>query len=209
MPGGAVEGGREEGGGRGPVVVVSGPPGGGKTTYARRLAGDLGLRYFTTGMIFRRIARERGVSLVELSRVAERDPSLDFEIDRRALDEAARGWVVFDSHLAGWALAWLADVLVYVKAPTPVRISRLAGRDSSAVDEAALHALAREESQWRRFREYYGYDVSDLGFYHLVIDTSLIGVDEAYRVIREFVVAALTARGYVVPGPYKGAARHG
>ncbi|GAB6147599.1 (d)CMP kinase [Stetteria hydrogenophila] len=197
MPGGADKGEREVRR-RGPVVVVSGPPGGGKSVYAKRLARDLGLRYFTTGSLFRQLARELGVSLVELSRMAERDPRIDLEIDRRAVEEALRGGVVVDSHLAGWTLAWVADVLIYVKASTPVRVERVAARDGVSVAEAMDEVLARELSQWRRFRSLYGVDTTDLSAYHLVIDTSILGIEEVYGFIKRFVVEALRARGYEV-----------
>jgi cytidylate kinase len=137
-----------------------------------------------------------GVDLVKLGEIAEKNPRIDLEIDRRALEEARKGGVVVDSHLAGWALAWIADVLVYVKAPVPVRVARVSRRDQVDEAKALDEVLAREFSQWRRFKEFYGFDSTDLSVYHLVVDTSMLGAEEAYRVIKEFVVAALSARGY-------------
>jgi len=170
---------------RGPVIIVSGPPGSGKSTYARRLAGDLGLRLFSTGAIFRRIASEMGLSLVELSRLAERDPSIDLRIDRATLEEARRGGVVIDSHLAAW-IAWRhADYLVYVKAPLWVRAARIAARDGSPLEDALYEAAEREASQWERFSRLYGVDIRDTSIFHVVVDTSSYGVEETYRIILE------------------------
>lgn len=177
---------------RGPVIVVSGPPGSGKSTYARLLARDLGLRYVTTGMIFREMARRLGVSLEELSRRAERDPGIDLAIDRATLEEAAKGGVVIDSHLAAWVLQGIADVIVYVTAPLPVRVARIASREGRDPGEVLGETLAREESQWERFHAYYGYDTSSLPPADLVVDTSTLTVDEVYRVIKSYVEAKLS-----------------
>lgn len=182
---------------KGPVVVVSGPPGSGKSTYAKMLARDLGLEYYSTGLIFRELARARGLSLVELSRIAERDPSIDMEIDRMTLEKARSGGVVIDSHLAGLLLHSLADVLVYVKAPLMVRARRIAERDSKSVEEAVLEVLERENSQAGRFSRLYGVDAMDLGVYHVVVDTSVYGVEEAYSIIREAVTLRLKKLGYL------------
>ncbi|MCE4612866.1 MAG: AAA family ATPase [Desulfurococcales archaeon] len=182
---------------RGPVIVVSGPPGSGKSTYAKRLARDLGLEYYSTGVIFRELAKAKGFSLVEMSRIAEKDPSIDLEIDRRTLEKASSGGVVIDSHLAGLILHSLADVLVYVKAPLMVRAMRIAERDSSSVEEALLEIIERENSQADRFLRLYGVDATDLSVYHVVIDTSAYSVEEAYSIIREAVVIRLKRLGYI------------
>lgn len=176
---------------RGPVIVVSGAPGSGKSTIAKRLAGELGLRYLSTGSIFRETARRMGVTLVELSRMAEQDPRLDVMIDRRTVEEASRGNVVIDSHLAAWIIHDIADYLVYTKAPLMVRARRVAERDGTTLREAVEEIVAREYSQWRRFRRYYGIDTRDLSIFNIIIDTYTYDREEAYRLALEGLRLAL------------------
>jgi len=181
---------------RKPLIVVSGPPGSGKSTYARRLAQDFCLEYKTTGMIFREIARARGLTLEELSRLAEQGPEIDFQIDATTLELAAQGGYVLDSHLAGWVLAGIADVRIMVTAGLPERLRRIAGREGGDYGRVMDETLERERSQWKRFYEYYGYDtLRDPGF-DLILNTGGLTVDEAYRVLRDFVAVRLAALGY-------------
>jgi len=169
------------------VIAVSGKPGTGKTTYAKHLASTFGLRYVSSGELFRRIAAERGLSLLELHRLAEKDESVDLEVDRRALEEASRGGVVVEGHLAAWALKDVADLKIIFTAPLEVRARRVAGRDGKPVPEALAEVIAREESNRRRALKYYGLDIEDLSIGNLVLDTSLLDVEGVKKVIETFV----------------------
>lgn len=181
---------------RRPVIVISGSPGSGKSTYAKRLAGDLKLKYFNTGEIFREIAKERGLSLIELSRLAEDDPSIDLEIDRRTLQRALGGGVVIDSHLAGWVLSDIADFSVYLKAPVNVRVFRISERERKNISVTLTETLKRELSQWNRFNKYYGYDLTDLNHFDLIIDTSILDINEIYYLLKKATVLTLCKKGF-------------
>lgn len=154
------------------TVAISGQPGSGKTTYARMVAERLGLRYVSMGGLFRAMARERGLGLVEFHRLAEEDPSFDLLVDERAFEEARRGGVVVDGHLAGWLLRDVADVKVFFTAPLEVRARRVAERDGVSYEEALRQVVEREESNRRRYMEIYGIDVADLSVFDLVINTA-------------------------------------
>ncbi|RLG86714.1 MAG: cytidylate kinase, partial [Thermoprotei archaeon] len=73
------------------VIAVSGPPGSGKTTLAQNLARALGLRYFSTGIVFRELAKKKGLSLEKLSQLAEANHSIDRYIDSQTINEARKG----------------------------------------------------------------------------------------------------------------------
>ncbi len=176
---------------RGPVIAVSGPPGSGKTTYARRLAEDLGLRFYSAGMAFRELAKKMGLSLMELNELAARDPRIDLEIDRMTRRVAEEGGVVIEGHLVAWVVHDLADVLIYVTAPIEVRARRIASRDNVDYSEALRETLRREELHRKRFLAHYGIDIADTTIFNLVVDTSKTGVEETYRVIRSYVEAVV------------------
>lgn len=168
----------------GPVIVISGSPGSGKSTYAVRLSRDFGLAYYSTGSIFRAMAAELGIDLLELNRRAERSGEIDFMIEKKTIELAERGNVVIDSHLAAWILAGRADLLIYVKASLAERARRVARRDSLPYVDALEEIASREYSHWKRFIARYGVDIRDLSIFHLVVDTEAYDVDETYEIIR-------------------------
>jgi cytidylate kinase len=178
----------------GVVIAVSGKPGSGKSTLARNLAEKLGLRYVSVGQIFRRIASSIGVSLEELSRIAEKDDSIDRMIDSTAVEEARRGCVVLDGHLSAWILKDLAHVKIMTYAPLSVRAMRIARRDGKNIEEALHEIEIREDSETRRYLRYYGININDISVFDLIVNTSNLSEEETTQVVLEAVKVLLERR---------------
>jgi len=165
------------------VIAISGPPGSGKSTLAVAIARELGLRYHSTGSIFRKIAAERGVSVKDLDMIAERDPSIDLMIDNKAREEAMRGNIVIEGHIATWIVKEYADLLIYVTAPLEIRVKRVAARDGIDLDEARRRIETRESSMKKRFRFLYNIDMDDLSIHDIVINTLRINPDTMVKLV--------------------------
>jgi len=176
------------------VIVVSGPPGSGKTTQAKLIARHYGLKYYSAGTIFRRIAMERGVSLEELSRIAASDPSIDLEIDSRSLEMAKKGDVVIDGHLTAWIVSEYADLRILITAPLLVRIKRIAQRDKVSFQQAARETINREYYQIKRFIEYYGIDPGETSIFDIIVDTGKYSVEETFNILREAIDKILKSK---------------
>ncbi len=169
------------------VIAVSGLPGSGKSTLAKRLASNLGLRYVSSGMLFRNMAKEKGMSLEEFTMLAEKDHSVDRAIDSRAVAEAMRGCVVLDGHIAAWVAKQYSHLTIYLQAPEEVRATRIASRDGKDIGEALKEVRLRDTSEAKRFREIYGIDVKDLEHLDLVINTAKFDAEVTYRIALEAV----------------------
>jgi cytidylate kinase len=153
------------------TIAVSGLHGAGTTTVASALADTFNLRYISAGMLFRQLAKEKGVSLAELSQVAETNPKIDQEIDKRTQGEAEKGNVVIDAYIAGWVARRFADLKIYLSASIEVRALRIANRENRPYEEVLEETRIREESEQQRFHEFYGIDVSETRFYDLILNT--------------------------------------
>ncbi|ELZ45253.1 cytidylate kinase [Halorubrum californiense DSM 19288] len=158
------------------LITVSGPPGSGKSTNAVQLADALGLGHVSGGDIFREMAAERDMTPVEFNEFAEEDPQIDRDLDRRLREIAVeRDDVVLESRLAGWLAADHADFRFWFDAPLSVRAERIAERESKDVDRARTETERREDSERKRYKEYYNIDIEDLSIYDAAYNTARWG----------------------------------
>ncbi len=186
------------------IVTVSGPHGSGKSTYAAKLAGSLGLRYVSAGLMFRKLADERRISLEKFQELAAADPSIDRLVDERTMAEAERGDVVVDGQLAGWVLKEISDLRVLLTAPLVVRLERIAARDHISLEEARRQTLHREGVQAERYRKHYGFSVDDWSIYQLILDTSFGSIEDTTKILLAAALTTKNAKIGNIPGKNPG-----
>ena len=123
------------------LITISGPAGSGKSTAATALADELGYDHVSGGDIFRELAAQKGLTPLELNKLAEEDDAIDRDLDRRLRDLAAeRDDLVLESRLAGWMAGEHADFRIWLDAPLNVRARRVADREDKDTE------LARTET---------------------------------------------------------------
>lgn len=176
------------------IITVSGPHGTGKSTYAARLARTLGLRHVSAGILFRRIAQEKNLSLEELGKIALQDSSIDKMVDDRTVREAEKGNVVVDGQLAGWMLRDKADLKIYLTAPEPIRLARIAKRDKLDLEAARVQTSQRESVQSERYARHYSFHVEERSIYQLILDTSLGSIGDTAKVLNDAAIMVKRAK---------------
>jgi len=165
------------------LILISGPHGSGKSTVAKEVARRLGLKYVSAGEIFRLMALEKGMSIVEFTKYVEENPEIDYEIDKRMMKEMETGNAVVDSLLAYYfsSKIRLGDIIVIrmmIYADKEVRIRRLMAREGIPRDEAEREIQAREESEKHRFKKLYGIDLWKEKDFDVIVNTSRLTIDQ-------------------------------
>jgi cytidylate kinase len=154
-------------------VTISGPPGSGTTTLAHSIAEKHHFELISAGEVFRDLARERGLSVAEFSELAEKDVTIDALIDVRQKEMAKeKDNIVVEGRLSGWMVEE-ADLRIWLTAPIACRAKRIATRDGMDEYTARDVTLAREESERKRYRNYYKIEIDDLTPYHLAMNSEL------------------------------------
>jgi CMP/dCMP kinase len=168
-------------------ITIAGDIGSGKTTIARELARRVAVVMRSTGGIQRQLAAARGITTLELNRLAETDSSIDNQIDNY-LKTLPNGNLVVESRMAWRFVPNTKKIFLYVlKHEAANRILR-ANRDDESyrlLDDAVFQISERRKSEVKRFKKYYHVNIDNLRNYDRVIDTTLASPESVVeRILR-------------------------
>lgn len=174
------------------IITIAGSLGSGKSSTAKRVAAELGFKHFSSGDLFRAIAKERGVTVEEINQEAELEHEIDLATDERLRSMTNDDGLVIDSRLA---FHWMPDSFKVFLALAPEDAAerifnhiQKEGRESQSGDsiESVLTAtLSRRESEIKRYQNLYQIDVNDMSPFDLVVDTKANNLDQVVSIVLE------------------------
>ncbi len=160
-------------------ISISGHIGSGKTTVANLLGNLSGYKVYSGGYFFRKIAEEKQLTLEQLNLESEKNDDLDFKLNAM-IEQFFRDHdnIIVESRLAG-CISHQAHIKVFrvlLTASLETRVRRVSGREAG--DDILDRVRLREESENRRFKKYFNFDLDDKSIYDTVIDTEQGSAEE-------------------------------
>lgn len=175
------------------VVTIDGPSGAGKGTLAEFIAEKLDVNSYSAGDFFRGLAKEKGLSVEELSEQADKET--DIKVDERTLEKGLNENCVIESRISSWVMGEFSDLKIYVKADLEERArrvlsdlqekSREAEEEAETLEEAREKIRKRDEDDTERYKEYYGIDITDIQMYDLVIDNTDLTIERQNELVEK------------------------
>ncbi len=142
----------------------------------------------------RDIAKNRGMTLIELNKLAEGDRRIDDELDDRQIRLRNEDNFVLNSRLG---FHFVPDsVKVYLDVDVEKAAQRILplqreGESAKDLEEMKDEVEKRTKSETRRYKRYYDVDIHDKNHYDLVIDTTKISAEKVADKIVEFIKTSL------------------
>ena len=173
------------------IITISGKAGSGKSTVAKELAKKLKLKHYSIGALMRQIAKEKNISLMELSKLAEKDSSIDLELDKKQIELRDKNNFVIDGRLTAHFIPY-ADLKVFLDCNDKVRAERILKDErkdekSKNVKELIKKINQREQSERKRYKKLYSVDYYDKKLYNLIIDTTNLSISQVLEKIMKAV----------------------
>ena len=166
-------------------IAISGLSGCGNTTTSTVLSKKLG--FPLVNFTFRNLAKEKGMSLEELSEKAKYNSDRDKELDTRQASMARENEnAILASRLAIWMLPE-ADVKVYLEASEKTRAERIMKREGGSLEYQIETTRKRDEENYNRYLNIYGIDCGKYDFADLVIQTDDKTAEQVADIVLEYI----------------------
>jgi len=181
------------------IITIAGKLGSGKSSTAKKIAEILGYKHFSTGDFMRDIANKRGVSLGDLSLIAESDVSIDKALDDRNIEIGNMENVVLDSRLGFYFIPNSFKVFIELDPKIAAKRILLDKKENLSRQTEATGSFDTEESiaqrveerlssERKRYKELYNIeDHTSHKNFDLIIDTEKIPLEGVVnKIIEEY-----------------------
>ena len=173
------------------IITISGKPGSGKSTIAKTIAKEMGLKHYSMGGLQREIAKEKGITIVELGKLEEQDDEIDKEIEKKQenLGKNEDDFII-DSRLGYHFIPNSIKIFLDVDEEEAAKRIMSDKRDEENfkdLESAKKTIRERIDSEVKRFKEYYDIDFGKKEYYDLFIDTTRIDSEKVAEKILNFI----------------------
>lgn len=192
-------------------ITVTGNLGSGKSTVCKELE-KLGYEVVSTGGIFRQIAAEEGLSVIQLNERVQKEAAegihdIDDRIDNLTTKLGReKDNMVFDSRLAWHFVENSFKVFLTVDINTAADRVQKAGRETESFDsleECRESLLKRQFVEQERFSDLYGINYYNMKNYNLILETTHAApeqiVEELLRQLKDYEEGRFTNRVLLNP----------
>lgn len=172
------------------IIRISGNHGAGKTTLGKRLAEEFGYRYENTGLVFRRLAAEQGLSIEEFYDSLKNNHALEKQIRQEHIDLMQKeDNLIIDSrtlHLDATPFE-PCNILLTVRPEIGAkRIHQEHPEKYPSIEFAMKASRERLANEMARYREDYGVEnFLDPKYFDIVLDTSSLSKEEVFKKVIE------------------------
>ena len=177
------------------IITIGGLPGSGKSTAAKYLAKELGMKHYSIGDLRRKMAMEREMTIDELNKLGEKEAWTDKDADKFQIDLGKKE----DNFVIDGRLSWHFipnSIKLFVKADlkkTAERVfknQRKSEKKYKNAGEVIDEMKERINSDVKRYKKYYGIkNVYDMKNYDIVINTSRLSIEQMNRKVLGSILA--------------------
>ncbi|MDE2031060.1 MAG: AAA family ATPase [Patescibacteria group bacterium] len=179
------------------IITIAGKLGSGKSSTAKSLSELLNYKHYSTGDFMRDIANKRGISLNDLSLLAETDTSIDEILDKNNIEIGKQENIVLDSRLGFHFIP--ESFKVFLDLDPTIASERIledkkvnSNRQTEATGSFDTKESITEKinnrllSERKRYKELYNIeDHTSYNNFDLVINTEKIPLDKVVNTIME------------------------
>lgn len=169
-------------------MIISGPPAIGKTTIAKGLAIEFGLKYLSGGDVLKELAKEQGFQTkgvdwwdtkegMKFLNQRKTNTQFDIKVDNKLKQLFYKGGVIITSY----TLPWLVEdgIKIWLAGSYENSATRMTARDNLSFHSALRIVKKRFEENKKIYKKLYGFDFGeDLSVFDRVINTDGLGIDE-------------------------------
>ncbi len=175
-------------------ITITGELGSGKSTVAQLLCDKYGFTKYSTGTIQREIAKEKGITTLELNQLMSNDVNNEYDamIDNKTIEISRKNVgkdIVYDSRMA-WhfveeSFKVYVTVDIHVAANRVIMADRGQEEHYDSLEEAAKSLIKRKQLEDSRFAQIYSVNTTDFDNYDLIVDSTVLSPDELAKFIME------------------------
>lgn len=167
------------------IITVSGDAGTGTTTLAKHLSQTLGIPYSHAGAIFRQLAEQKNIPLLELIKAAEHDFSLDQHVESELLKlMQSNADLIVEGRLTSYQ-AWkhqIPSFRILLTASPHIQAQRISVREGTDYEQTLQDVQYRDHQDWMRYQKLYGISIDQQNTWNsLVVNTDNLSIEETYQ----------------------------